>query len=184
MKKINIKSILKLIGTLFKKIVCRLSISVFILIILAFIINSYLFNKFYLSIINTEMVFINDIISFDENAHNEALYRWEKNENSFFEAESKSYFDPFYPNFSMKRSGEKRLSIERTEELLSNPNIQDLLKAENLYEFYKNKGGSLLLIEDRAEIWEELLLGSDDGYFGTYNQNILFLEELKKELTD
>jgi hypothetical protein len=58
------------------------------------------------------------------------------------------------------------------------------LKAENLYEFYKNKGGSLLLIEDRAEIWEELLLGSEDGYFGTYNQNILFLEELKKELTD
>ena len=183
MKKINIKNILKLIKTLLKKIISHSFVVVFVLIATAFLINNFLFNRFYFAPINKEVLFIDNMINFDEDIHNEALHRWEKKENSFLEADEKLYFDPFYPNFSMKKSGEKKLSIERTEELLSDPDIQALLRATNLYEFYNNKGG-LLLIEDRAEIWEELLLGSKNGYSGTYNQNILFLEELKKELTD
>jgi hypothetical protein len=184
MKKIDIKKILKSIRVFTKKVISHSFVVVFILIAVAFLINNFLFNMFYFSPIKTEIAFLDTVISFDEDVHNEALYRWEKKEINFIEADENRYFDPFYPDFSMKRSGEKRLSVARTEELLSDPNIQALLKSSNLYEFYKTKGGELMLIEDRAEIWEELLLGNRDEYSGTYNQNILFLEELKKELTD
>jgi hypothetical protein len=183
MKNIDIKKILKTIRISLKKIISYSFVVVFILIAIAFFINNSLFNKFYLSPVNTKVVSIDNDVCFNEEVHNEAIYRWNKEQNSFIEAEKKLYFDPFYPDFSMKRSGEERLSTERKEELLFDPNIQALLKAFNLYDFYNNTGGSLL-IKDRAKIWEELLLGDEDEYSGTYNQNILFLEELKKELTD
>lgn len=183
MKNIDIKKILKSFRILLKKIISYYFVVIFILIAVAFLINNFLFNKFYFFPIEKEVLFTEDTVNFNEDVHNEAIHRWEKKEKSFIEADNKLYFDPFYPDFSMRRSGEKRLSVERTEELLSNPDIQAFLKASNLYEFYNNKDG-LLMIEDRAEIWEELLLGDKDKYSGTYNQNILFLEELKKELTD
>jgi len=75
------------------------------------------------------------------------------------------------------------LSEERTQELLSNPLIQELLKTTNLYEFYTTKGDKFLMIAERAQIWQELELGRAEDYEGTYSQNILFLSELKKELT-
>lgn len=184
MKELNIKEILKTIRTLLKKVISHSLLVVFIMIAIAFFINNHLFNRFYFYPVNEKDISASNIVYFNDNIHNEVIDRWERNEETFIEADYKNYFDPFYPNFSMRETSEKRLSEERTEELLSNPTIQALLETSNLYEFYNSKGVSLLAIGERAEIWEELLLGNKEEYSGTYSQNILLLEELKKELTD
>jgi len=118
-------------------------------------------------------------IKFQEDFYQNILIEWQDREARLEEAESKQYFSPFQPG---KRE-ERKLSEERTQELLSNPLIQELLKASNLYEFYTTRGELLLTIEERAKIWEELDLGREEEYEGTYSQNIKFLSELKKELT-
>ena len=117
-------------------------------------------------------------LKFNERVYQEVLKIWQEKEKKFEETNFKKYPDPFQPTLA-----EKRLSEERTQELLAISFIQELLNTANLYEFYTAKGEELLLIEERAQIWEELGLGKAKEYQGTYSQNIRLLEELKKELT-
>ena len=126
-----------------------------------------------------------EVFQFEEKAYEEILKVWEEKEERFRRVDYKEYPDPFQPISEEKElPEEKRLPEERIEELLNIPLIQDLLRAANLYDFYSKKGGELLLIEERAQIWQELGLGEASEYRGTYSQNIKFLEELKKELTE
>jgi len=117
-------------------------------------------------------------LKFNEKVYQEVLKIWQEKEKKFEETNFKKYPDPFQPILE-----EKKLSKERTEELLSLPLIQELLKTSNLYQFYATKGEKLFTVGERSQIWQELGLGQSEEYQGTYSQNIKLLEELKKELT-
>ncbi|MCD6550528.1 hypothetical protein J7K24_03215, partial [bacterium] len=69
-----------------------------------------------------------------------------------------------------------------TEEVMS-PEIEKLLGAKSLFEFYLIKGEKFPYLWQRAEIWEEKGLGLKDEYKGTEYQNNLLLKKLKEELT-
>lgn len=147
------------------------------LLFFSLILNSLIFYKYIFLAEKGEPKIFEKPLEFKEKTYQEILKVWQEREKRFKEADFKKYPDPFRP------ISQRRLSEERTQKLLSIPLVQELLKATNLYQFYKAKGEELLLIEERAQIWEELGLGSAKEYQGTYSQNIRLLEELKKELT-
>lgn len=125
-----------------------------------------------------------EAIRFQQELYQQVLQEWQAREARFAAAGSQSYINPFLlgPR-ATAGTGEKKLSTVRTQELLSNPQIQELLKATNLYQFYDAKGETFLTIDERAKIWQELGLGQEVEYQGSYNQNIKLLSELKRELT-
>ena len=125
-----------------------------------------------------------ETIQFQEELYQQVLKEWQAREERFQAASSQNYINPFQSGIRVVAgSSSKKLSEERTQELLSNPQVQELLKAANLYQFYTAKGEVFLTIDERARIWQELALGQQGEYSGTYNQNIKLLSELKKELT-
>ena len=148
------------------------------LLLISLIFSGFIFYKYSFLAEKEKLEVLEKPLKFNEKVYQDVLKIWQEKEKKFEETNFKKYPDPFQPTLQ-----EKRLSEERTQELLAIPLIQELLKATNLYEFYKTKGKELLLIEERALIWEELGLGQAKEYQGTYTQNIRLLEELKKELT-
>lgn len=126
-----------------------------------------------------------EVIRFQKEIYQQILKEWQTREARFGSAGSRSYINPFVLGVRARESdGEKKLSTERTQELLSNPQIQELLKASNLFQFYTVKGEAFLTIDERAKIWKELGLGQEEEYRGSYSQNIKLLSELKRELTE
>ncbi len=55
--------------------------------------------------------------------------------------------------------------------------------AQTIYEFYNFKGDRIPSIYQRSLIWKELGLGDSKDYRGDYNQNIIFLKQLKENFS-
>lgn len=154
------------------------------LIFIGLIMGGFLFYRYSFLAEKAEPEITQEPVQFKENLYQKILEEWQVKEEKFEEAESKQYFNPFQPGKRGETgTGEKKLSEERIQELLANPQIQELLETSNLYEFYIAEGETFLTIEERARIWQELELGQEEEYQGTYSQNIKFLLELKQELT-
>lgn len=171
-----------------KKILKKLSTSSFFTFFIFFcfflILGTIIFYQYAFLAKKAKIEISERTFQFEEKIYKQILEIWEDRKRRFKEADYKEYFNPFKLVLEEKKlPEEKRLSEERIEELLGLPLIQDLLRATNLYDFYSKKGEELLLIEERAQIWQELGLGQVGEYQGTYSQNIKLLEELKKELT-
>lgn len=173
----------KKIKDFLKKLLETLGVFAFFtfLVLLAFslVLGAFIFYKYSFLVEKARIEDLEKPLQFKEKTYQKLLEVWQEREERFEEADFKQYSNPF--QFTLK---EKRLSEERTQELLAIPLIQELLNTTNLYEFYVAKGKELLLIEERAQIWEELDLGEANEYQGTYSQNIRLLKELKKELTE
>jgi len=148
------------------------------LLLIALIFSGFIFYKYSFLAEKEKLEVLEKPLKFNEKVYQEVLKIWQEKEKKFEEANFKKYPNPFQPILE-----EKKLSKERTEELLSLPLIQELLKTSNLYQFYTTKGEKLFTIGERSQIWQELGLGQSEEYQGTYSQNIKLLEELKKELT-
>lgn len=132
----------------------------------------------------SEPKMIGETVQFQKEPYRQILKEWQAREDRFETASFNNYINPFQLGARVEvGTGSKKLSEQRTQELLSNPQIQEFLKATNLYQFYTAKGETFLTIDERAKIWQELGLGQQGEYRGTYNQNITLLLELKKELT-
>lgn len=179
MNKKDLVKIKKILNAFFRKIAEHPFPTFLVFSLIVIIIGGFLFYQYSFLVQKVEPELETKPIKFQEDFYQTILLEWQEREVRSGEAESKQYFSPFQPGKREK----KKLSEERTQELLSNPLIQELLEASNLYEFYTTKGELLLTIEERATIWQELELGRAEDYQGTYSQNIKFLSELKKELT-
>ena len=162
---------------------------VFILLLLiSFLIGSLLFYKYGYLAINKKIKSENQGVSFSKNLYSKIINKWEDQEELLNKVEGKRYLNPFKANKVTEEPTntfreEPQLTSEEKEKLLSNPDVQSLLKADNLFEFYITKEDDFLTIEERAKIWEKLNLGKKEEYAGGYYQNIKLLRELKKELT-
>ena len=185
MKKETQKKLSDILNNLSRNLTEHAFFTFLALLLIALISGGLLFYKYSVLVQTIEPEIKQESIQFQENLYQKILEEWENRKaRRFEEAESKYYLNPFQPGEREKAAdGEKKLSEERTQELLANPQIQELLRATNLYEFYAAKGETFLTVEERGKIWQELELGREEEYQGTYNQNIKFLSELKKELT-
>ncbi len=162
---------------------------VFVLLLLfSFLVGSILFYKHGYLVINKKVEAENQVVTFKRELYSKIISRWGEQEEILKSLDGKSYSNPFKgskvtekPTSTPKE--ESQLTAEEKEELLSNPDVQSLLEADNLFEFYTTKEDDFLTIEERAEIWEQLNLGTQEEYAGGYYQNIKLLRELKKELT-
>lgn len=156
--------------------------TIIFLFLIVLTLGAVLFYQYDILAENAEPKSGGEAIRFQQELYQQILQEWQAREARFAVAGSQNYINPF--QLGLRATvGEKKLSEARTEELLSNPQIQELLKATNLYQFYDAKGETFLTIDERAKIWQELGLGQEAEYQGTYNQNIKLLSELKKELT-
>ena len=127
-------------------------------------------------------------LEFNEKVYQDILKIWQEKEKKFEEANFKKYPDPFQ---GIKiESSESTLTPEVEEEKpegglipetpLTELGIKELQAATNLYEFYRIKGEKLPSIIERAKIWEEKGLGTEEEYIGFFYQNQKLLAELKK----
>ena len=167
MKEIDFKKLKNILGKLPRALAEQAFLTILVLIFISLIWGGFLFYQYSILAQKAEPEITIEPTQFKENLYQKILEEWQNREERFQEA----------PNG-------KKLSAERTQELLSYPQIQELLNATNLYEFYTTKGEEFLPIKERAQIWQELELGSWEEYQGTYSQNIRLLRELKKELTE
>lgn len=158
--------------------------TIIFLFLIVLVLGAILFYQYDILTKNAEPKGGGESIRFQQELYHQVLQEWQAREARFAQAGSQDYINPFLlgPR-ATAGTGEKKLSTVRTQELLSNPQIQELLKVTNLYQFYEAKGETFLTIDERAKIWQELELGQEGEYQGSYNQNIKLLSELKKELT-
>ena len=185
MKKENRKKLSDILDNLSRNLTEHTFFTFLALLLIVLTLGGFLFYKYSVLVQTIEPEIKQEPIQFQENLYQKILEEWQDRKARFEEAESKYYLNPFQPGEREKAAdGEKKLSEERTQELLANPQIQELLRATNLYEFYAAKSETFLTVEERAKIWQELELGREEEYQGSYNQNIKFLSELKKELTE
>lgn len=69
------------------------------------------------------------------------------------------------------------------QEDLSKEELEDVL-ANTLFQLYEFNGDQLPSISERAQIWEDLGLGTESEYMGRYQQNILLLNRLREEISN
>jgi len=149
----------------------------FIILFLAVLtIGGWLFYQYNVLAQAAEPKTSGEAVRFQKDLYQQILQTWQSRDEQFKAVSSRDYLNPF-------QLGPRALSEARTQELLLNPQVQELLKAVNLYQFYTAKGETFLTVDERARIWQELGLGQQEEYRGTSNQNIKLLSELKKELT-
>lgn len=152
-------------------------LSFIVLFLTVLVIGGWLFYQYNILAQAAEPKTAGEAVRFQKDVYQQILKMWQSREAQFKAAGSKNYINPF-------QLGPRSLSETRARELLSNPQIQELLKATNLFQFYTVKGQTFLTVDERARIWQELGLGIGDEYKGTSSQNIKLLSELKEELTE
>jgi len=197
--KINIKKTKKIIRVIPKILAKHSFLTFFCFLFIALTLGGIVFYKYIVLIEENEIDDFKEFLVFRKEIYQEVLDYWQKREENFEQANSKQFISPF---------GEEREEIiipttteEATSTLEESPpeelppvepspeepelpeNIQELLAATNLFEFYILRDGIVPLLEERAIIWEEKGLGHVEEYKGTSYQNMLLLVELKKELT-
>lgn len=153
--------------------------------IFAFFLGGFVFYKYYYLIEKTTPEASGKVLKIEEKSYQDLLSFWGSRAKKIEEADLKRYINPFQEireKTTEIQGPSPELETKIEKESLSKEKIEELKKAVTLYEFYKIKGGNLLLISERAKIWEAKGLGSAEDYQGFYDQNIKLLEEFKKEL--
>ena len=158
------------------------------------ILGGFVFYKYVFLIEKLETQTPGNIFKFDETTYQEVLNQWQQREEILKNIDNKIYPNPF------QGPGEGIVSPTSTEPATSTPeatstppeppekpvlpsNIERLLATTNLYEFYIIKDGWIPSVRQRAKVWQEKGLGSEDDYKGTDYQNMILLKKLKEELT-
>ncbi len=123
---------------------------------------------------------------FKEKTYQTILKTLEEKREAFEGAGLKQYPNPFQVEEEilasppeLEEESEKETSSEST-----NEEIETLLAATNLFNFYLIKGEELPLASERAKIWGKKGLGLASEYYGSDYQNFRLLKKLKRELTD
>lgn len=165
-----------------------------VLLAVDLILSSFIFYKYVFLIERLEVQNFGNILKFDEATYQEVLNEWQQREEALKDIDSKIYPNPF------ESPGKELVSPTSTEPATSSPeatstpseppeepvlppNIERLLAASNIYEFYIIKDGFVPSVRQRAKVWQEKGLGSEDSYKGTEYQNMILLNKLKEELT-
>ena len=158
------------------------------LLLIALIFSGFIFYKYSFLAEKGKLEVLEKPLEFNEKVYQDILKIWQEKEKKFEEANFKKYPDPFQ---GIKiESSESTLTPEVEEEKpegglipetpLTELGIKELQAATNLYEFYRIKGEKLPSIIERAKIWEEKGLGTEEEYIGFFYQNQKLLAELKK----
>lgn len=173
---------------IFKKIPKTLALHPFLafwaLLALAIILGGLIFYKCSILAEKPETDIPREILRFGQETYQEVTVQWQEREINLEEIESKQYINPF----QLMKEAELPPAEEGTSTPEEQPpggtvpsEIEKLLGARSLFEFYWLKGERLPSIYQREIMWNERKLG--DEYKGTKYQNLLLLEKLKKELT-
>ena len=158
------------------------------LLLISLIFSGFIFYKYSFLAEKEKLEVLEKPLKFNEKVYQDVLKIWQEKEKKFGETNFKKYPDPFQ---GIKiESSESTLTPEVEEEKpegglipetpLTELGIKELQAATNLYEFYRIKGEKLPSIIERAKIWEEKGLGTEEEYIGFFYQNQKLLAELKK----
>lgn len=151
----------------------------------AFLFGGFIFYKYAYLVERATPNVSENFVKIEEKSYQDLLDFWDLRAKKIEESNSKRYINPFQ-EIREKTIETSPTSPERgkasEEEILTKDKIEELKKAETLYEFYTIKGGDLPSINERAKAWKVKGFGSAEDYQGFYDQNIKLLEEFKKEL--
>jgi len=161
------------------------------LLLIALIFSGLIFYKYSFLAEKGKLEVLEKPLKFNEKVYQVVLKIWQEKEKKFEETNFKKYPDPFRgikiesPESTLAPEVEEgELEEELIPEMpLTELEIKELQATTNLYEFYRIKGEKLPSITERAKIWEEKGLGTEEEYIGSFYQNQKLLTELKKELT-
>ncbi len=187
------------IKNLFKKLPKTLALHPFLsfwgLLSIALILGGFVFYRYSILAEKLEIETARELLKFKQETYQEVINQWQQREESLENINSKQYINPF----QMTRGGisppvlpEEATSTPEElppEELLPEEpslpsNIEELLTASNLTQFYMIKGERMPFLWQRAKMWQEKGLGLEDEYKGSKYQNMILLEKLKEELTE
>ena len=147
-----------------------------LLILFLIIVFCVFLSLFYFFAIQQRYTYEDSVVEVDHQKYLRVLERWKQEEQIVETMESKNYFNLFSPKNIEYETNEGEKIEETVEEKFSPEEIEDLL-SRTLFEFYKERGMDMPDITERAQLWEELKLGSADSYRGLYQQNVLFLHK-------
>ncbi|KPJ71815.1 hypothetical protein AMJ50_00695 [Parcubacteria bacterium DG_74_3] len=125
-------------------------------------------------------------LQFKEKTYQNILEVWQEKKQKLIEIDLKKYPDPFRGIKGEVPKPIPEIPPEIPEEEPPETPTQEidrLLAATNLTEFYSIKGEKLPPLYVRAGLWQEKGLGLAYEYIGSRYQNLKLLEALQKELT-
>jgi hypothetical protein len=182
--KINTKKIKNIFKKTPKVLALHPFLAFWALLALAIILGGLIFYKYSVLVEKPETGISREVLRFGQETYQDVITQWQERERNLEEVESKQYISPFRLTREVELpppEGGTSTPEEQPPEETNPPEIEKLLGARSLFEFYWLKGERLPSIYQREIMWNERKLGSE--YKGTKYQNILLLEELKKELT-
>ena len=177
----------------FKKLPKTLALHPFltfwVLLSIALILGSIIFYKHSILAEKPEIETSKELLRFKQGVYQKVLDRWQQREENLENISLKEYINPFHMmrgEISPPVFPEEATSTPEelpSEEPSLPSNIEELLAATNLTQFYMIKGEIMPFLWQRAKMWQEKGLGLEDEYKGSKYQNMLLLEKLKEELT-
>jgi hypothetical protein len=180
--KIKIEKLKHFLKGLPKTLALHPFLTFWILLFLALILSGVIYYKF--SILAEKPGTLRGLLRFDQETYQEVKKQWQQREDSFKDAELRGYIDPFQMTEGISPQPPPGGVTSTPEEIILAPEIEKLLGARSLFEFYWLKGEKLPSIYQREIMWKERGLNSTSKYTGTKYQNLILLEKLKEELTE
>ena len=192
--KIRIRKLKNIFKGLPRKLALHPFLSFWGLFILALIISGIIFYEYSVLVEKPEVEVPKEPLRFKEEAYREVKNQWQKREESLGGIGSKKYTNLFEltkkisatssPGGSTSTPEEVSPEESPPEEIILLPELEKLLTARSLFEFYWLKGEKLPSIYQREIMWQKKGLGPAGDYKGSKEQNLILLEVLKKELTE
>jgi cbb3-type cytochrome oxidase subunit 3 len=145
----------------------RAFLSFLLLFLISLFLGGLIFYQYNILAKRKEVTRAENPLQFKEKTYEDVLKIWKERENEFEAVRFKKYFDIFEAKPVSQPASQPALPEEGSDDYF-------------LFEFYKSKGEILPSIEERAQIWEKMGLGSAADYQGSAFQNIILLDALKK----
>jgi len=191
--KIDSKRIIAFFKSLPRKVAIHSFLVFLILFILSLGIGGLVFYRYNIQKETLEVEYVRRSVRFREDKYKKVLEHWREMERNLANIESCEYNNPFLGKVSLPPTSTVTSTVS-TSSITTNqeppqkktqpsPEIQKLLRARTIFEFYSIKGQRAPSLWQRAIMWEEKGLGLRDEYKGTSYQNALLLKKLKEELT-
>lgn len=192
--KIKIERIKNLFKKLPKTLALHPFLAFWVLLSIALILGSVIFYKYSILAEKPEIETSKELLRFKQGVYQKVLDHWQQREENLENISLKEHINPFHvmrgeisppilPEEATSTPEELPLEEPPSEEPSLPSNIEELLAATNLSQFYMIKEERVPFLWQRAKMWQEKGLGLEDEYKGSKYQNILLLEKLKKELT-
>lgn len=164
------------------------------LLSIALILGGFIFYRYSILAEKPETEPSKGLLKFKQEACQEVVNQWQQRKENLENINLKQYINPFLmtrgeisppiPSEEATSTPEELPPEKPPKEEPSLPsNIEELLAATNLTQFYRLKGEELPFVSVRAKMWQEKGLGLEEEYKGTKYQNMILLEKLKEELT-